>query len=612
MGGNSSCPLPQYSCCIPHKNPNFCRENRLSTPKIKNHKRNMSATFNLTAFEANDTLDPELMNINTASEEQLMTLPGINRSTAHNIIDYRRQIGGFKKVEDLALVSGVGATKLTMIRFEICVGNKKTSRGSTPRDSNPDLTIVEESRPASRIRSAMFNKINVNTSNVFQLMKVKGIGQNIAENIVDYRERKGQFRSIDELVKVKGIGHALLSAIRTQVCISHQNTTPSHGNHSNGILPNSSHSISNTLNRPRTNDTSKSSNDDIANRDATERLTASEQDIITLFRPVYETIPKRMNKNSSSVKYKRNNKTVIRLATWNIERCGLDKITNPGVLETICLTILENGLSLIAFQELAHREILERICKELNDPVLPNVRRWRGHKGQWESKTSGVCGRMFQAVEYNGFIYDTSQEIDITQDSMLEQNGHRRFSRSPYLTYIKAGSLDFIAVSVHLKATGLQNQDLSMLKEEIGSIDDVVVALQERLPGEKDLVILGDFNLPADAADFNVLRNEGYSSAIQASDYTNISRSNPDGSRNYDNIWSSYQMRSMHTGHSGTIRHGLSHPLIPDNWTWGGLVSDHVPVWTELYTNVDLDSGIDDAIEGLEGITLTTPRESQL
>jgi competence ComEA-like helix-hairpin-helix protein len=66
-----------------------------------------------------------MININYAVEEELMTLPGINRTTAQNIIEYRRQIGGFKKIEDLVLVSGVGAAKLNTIRNEVCVSVKR-------------------------------------------------------------------------------------------------------------------------------------------------------------------------------------------------------------------------------------------------------------------------------------------------------------------------------------------------------------------------------------------------------------------------------------------------------------------------------------------------------
>ena len=37
-------------------------------------------------------------------------------------------IGGFRKIEDLALVSGMGATKLDHIRSEICISRRKTLR----------------------------------------------------------------------------------------------------------------------------------------------------------------------------------------------------------------------------------------------------------------------------------------------------------------------------------------------------------------------------------------------------------------------------------------------------------------------------------------------------
>lgn len=68
------------------------------------------------------------LNINVATEEELMTLPGVSRGVAKNIIEYRNVIGRFNKVEDLALVSGIGADKLDEIRPEICVSRGRNQR----------------------------------------------------------------------------------------------------------------------------------------------------------------------------------------------------------------------------------------------------------------------------------------------------------------------------------------------------------------------------------------------------------------------------------------------------------------------------------------------------
>jgi len=63
------------------------------------------------------------LDINAATAEELMTLPGINRATATNVVTYRAHIGGFRKVEDVALVPGVGATRFGHLRAEIYVGD---------------------------------------------------------------------------------------------------------------------------------------------------------------------------------------------------------------------------------------------------------------------------------------------------------------------------------------------------------------------------------------------------------------------------------------------------------------------------------------------------------
>ena len=39
------------------------------------------------------------------------------------------------------------------------------------------------------------------------------------------------------------------------------------------------------------------------------------------------------------------------------------------------------------------------------------------------------------------------------------------------------------------------------------------------------------------------------------------------------------------SGETGVISEGLTNPWIPDGWQWGGSISDHAPLWTELYVS---------------------------
>ena len=61
------------------------------------------------------------MNINTAGKEALMTLSGIGESKAEDIIRYREESGGFKKIEDIMKVPGIKNAGFQKIKDRITV-----------------------------------------------------------------------------------------------------------------------------------------------------------------------------------------------------------------------------------------------------------------------------------------------------------------------------------------------------------------------------------------------------------------------------------------------------------------------------------------------------------
>jgi competence protein ComEA len=59
--------------------------------------------------------------------------------------------------------------------------------------------------------------VNINTATKEELTSLKGVGEKRAQDIIDYRTKNGNFKSVDDLEKVPGIGPGLMKQIRPQV-----------------------------------------------------------------------------------------------------------------------------------------------------------------------------------------------------------------------------------------------------------------------------------------------------------------------------------------------------------------------------------------------------------
>nr|XP_005549859.1 endonuclease/exonuclease/phosphatase family domain-containing protein 1 isoform X3 [Macaca fascicularis] len=455
-----------------------CHRSIPRDPSDLSHNRKFSAACNF----SNILVNQERLNINTATEEELMTLPGVTRAVARSIVEYREYIGGFKKVEDLALVSGVGATKLEQVKFEICVSSKGSSTQHSPSSLRRDL-LAEQQPHHLATAVPLTPRVNINTATPAQLMSVRGLSEKMALSIVDFRREHGPFRSVEDLVRMDGINAAFLDRIRHQV-FAERSRPPS--THTNGGLT--------FIAKPHPSPTSLS----LQSEDLDLPPGGPTQIIST--RPSVEAFGGT-----------RDGRPVLRLATWNLQGCSVEKANNPGVREVVCMTLLENSIKLLAVQELLDREALEKV-----------------------------------------------------------------------------GSHDLTLVNLHLAALTLPGSENPSKNHSDGHrLASFAQTLQETLKGEKDVIILGDFGQGPDSNDYDILRKEKFHHLIPAHTFTNISTKNPQGSKSLDNIWISKSLKKVFTGHWAVVREGLTNPWIPDNWSWGGVASEHCPVLAELYTEKD-------------------------
>ena len=82
-----------------------------------------------------------------------------------------------------------------------------------------DTTPVSKTTSKKSSKNSVLEKVDINRASISELEKLKGIGPALAKRIYEYRQTHGSFKSVEELVNVKGIGAAKLKAMRDQIII---------------------------------------------------------------------------------------------------------------------------------------------------------------------------------------------------------------------------------------------------------------------------------------------------------------------------------------------------------------------------------------------------------
>lgn len=69
----------------------------------------------------------------------------------------------------------------------------------------------------SKMSQTQMTQVDLNTATLEQLVALPGVGKKKAAAIIEYRTKNGKFKSVDELVNVKGVGKKMLEKLKGQV-----------------------------------------------------------------------------------------------------------------------------------------------------------------------------------------------------------------------------------------------------------------------------------------------------------------------------------------------------------------------------------------------------------
>lgn len=81
-------------------------------------------------------------------------------------------------------------------------------------------TAPQAAAARAGVKPAIATTVNINTASATDLVKLPGIGAKTAERIVEYRQKNGPFKKVEELMNVRGVGEKNFLKLRSQLSVA--------------------------------------------------------------------------------------------------------------------------------------------------------------------------------------------------------------------------------------------------------------------------------------------------------------------------------------------------------------------------------------------------------
>ena len=87
---------------------------------------------------------------------------------------------------------------------------------------SPATPAAQAAKPAAaaKARATATEPVNLNAATAAQLQTLPGVGASTAQRILDYRQKNGSFKKIEELMNVKGIGEKSFLKLKPLITVS--------------------------------------------------------------------------------------------------------------------------------------------------------------------------------------------------------------------------------------------------------------------------------------------------------------------------------------------------------------------------------------------------------
>lgn len=147
--------------------------------------------------------------------------PGVYEFNENDrVIDAINLAGGLKKNANTSNINLSQKLKSEMVIYIYSNDDIKKNEENMSCDTKCKTEVIEVNNCIETNENKNNDeKININTASLEELLKISGIGESKAKNIIEYRETNGKFKNIEEIKNINGIGDSLFNKIKDNITI---------------------------------------------------------------------------------------------------------------------------------------------------------------------------------------------------------------------------------------------------------------------------------------------------------------------------------------------------------------------------------------------------------